>query len=298
MQTLEIGPLSVSFQRTVRVKDNNESCNLPPSLGIFDIHKVSDYKKTVPQNWDEDAYFITMHDQEAMWMHFQTMEPVAVNIGAGKINSLNGKELHEGLEKDGYVVTPPQPWLDGWKGDDGSVYQFVSARVGQNKTIGEQLAKESNEHGISISVYRAKEPEKLKVFRNPVEKWGSSIAGDLEYSNDYCCKGISQADGISDICRTVGLCGFNTEMGLGKGGKIKQKIYEDPHGIDVWKEMPEKTVKIYLINASEFAEITGKPVPQRPVCADDYSGTWFGLKDEQFKDVEGTTVFDDLKGAL
>ena len=42
------------------------------------------------------------------------------------------------------------------------------------------------------------------------------------------------------------------EMGLGKGGKIKQKIYENPHGLNIWKENPIKTVKVYLVNAADL----------------------------------------------
>ncbi len=292
MQTLEIGPLSVTFHKTVRVRDNNEAANLPPSLGLFELHKVSDYKDRVPKHWNHDAYFITMHDQEAMWMNFQTCEPLAVIIGAGTVNSLNGNKLRENLEKDGYLVTPPQPWLDGWKSDDGSVYQFVSASVGENKTIGEQLAK-TDDHAISISVYKAKHPEQLKHVSDPHEKWGPSELGDL----DYCSAGICQADSMMDFCRGSRACCAN-EMGMGKGGKIKQKIYEDPHGIEVWKESPEKIAKVYLINASEFAEIMGRPVPQPPLSAENYEGIWFGLKDEQNKDIPGSDVFKDLKGAL
>lgn len=279
MHGLDIGPLYFNLHRTVRVRNNNETSNLPPSLGNFEIFKVSDYKNC-PETWDKDACFIAMHSQEAMWISFQTVEPIAVIIGAGTINALNGKCFENKLEEDGYLVTPPQPWLDGWKGDDGSIYQFVATEVGENKTIGEQLT-DAKDHALLISAFKAKNPEKLQTqVLTPTMTWGGTEGGDLEYTVSNCCRGIT-------CC----------EMGLGKGGKIKQKIYEDPHGIESWTENPIKTIKIYLINTSEFSEITGQVLP-RPVAAEQYDGVWFGLDDKQHKEIDKCLVFDKLKSAI
>lgn len=280
MHTIEVGPLSLSLQRTVRVTNNDEASNLPPSLGVFEVYKVSEFADKCPKSWDREGYFIAMHSQEAMWMSFQNCEPVAIMIGAGFINAVNGNKYEEKLEQGGYLVAPPQPWLDGWKGDDGTVYQFIATETGENKTIGEQLAK-TKEHAILVSVFKAKNPEKLQSFRVR-QTWGGSEFGECDSDVEYCC---------------MASCGFNTEMGLGKGGKIKQKIYEDPHGLEEWIEKPEKTIKIYLINASEFSEITGQVLPP-PVTAEQYNGIWFGLDDETLKDVHGTGVFDKLKSAI
>lgn len=281
MHTIEIGPLSLSLQRTVRVSNNDEASNLPPSLGTFDVYKVSEFAESCPKSWDREGYFIAMHSQEAMWMSFQNCEPVAIMVGAGSINAVNGNKYEEKLEEGGYLVAPPQPWLDGWKGDDGTVYQFIATEVGENKTIGEQLS-ETKEHAILVSTFKPKNPEKLQSFRVR-QTWGGSEFGECDNEVvDYCCKS---------------LCAFGTEMGLGKGGKIKQKIYEDPHGLEEWVEKPEKTIKIYLINASEFSEITGKPMPP-PVSAEQYTGIWFGLDDKVLNDIQGTSIFKKLESAI
>ena len=280
MHTIQVGPLSLSLQRTVRVSNNNEASNLPPSLGVFEVYKVSEFAESCPKSWDREGYFIAMHSQEAMWMSFQNCEPVAIMIGAVAINAVNGNKYETKLEQGGYLVAPPQPWLDGWKGDDGTVYQFIATEVGENKTVGEQLS-ETKEHAILVSTFIAKNPEKLQSSRIR-QTWGNSEFGECYYESIGCCKA---------------LCSFGTEMGLGKGGKIKQKIYEDPHGIEEWVDKPEKTVKIYLINASEFAEITGQILPP-PVTAEQYNGIWFGLEDEALKSVPGNPIFDKLKSAI
>ena len=287
MHSLEIGPLCVTLHKTIKVRDNNETSNLPPSLGNFEIFKVSDYK--CPKSWDKDAYFIAMHSKEAMWLSFQTVEPVAIVVGAGSVNALDGKCLETKLEKDGYLVTPPQPWLDGWKSNN-EVYQFVATEVGENKTIGEQLS-ETKDHALVISVFEAKNPKELKAPVRPHVTWGGSEAGELDYCSggicSACCSIPQNASGCDSLCN---------EMGLGKGGKIKQKIYEDPHGLEAWKKNPTKTVKVYLINASEFCEITGQQIPL-PASVENYSGTWYGMGDKAMAGIAGTAIFNDLKSA-
>ena len=275
MCDLEIGSLLLTFYKTVRVRDNNEISNLPPNLGEFDVYKVADYENC-PKNWDKEAYFIAMQDKEAMWMGFQCLEPISILIGTSDINALSGKKFENKLEKGNYMTVPPQPWLDGWKGDDGSVYQFVATKTGENKTVGEQILK-TTDHSLIISVFKAKNPKDLK-FKNPSTKWGDSEAGNLEYAASNCCRSLCCSD-----------------MGLGKGGKIKQKVYEDPYGVEAWQEKLEKSLKVYLINALEFSCITGMELP---VSAENYNGTWYGLDDDNIKDLPGSEIFKNLKSAI
>lgn len=281
MHNLEIDQLSVALHRTVRVKDDENTSNLPPSLGNFEVYRVADFKGKCPESWEEDGYFIAIHKDEAMWMSFQTIAPVAIMVGAGSVNACNGKTFEPKLEKDAYLVSPPQPWLDGWKSDDGIVYQFVVAEVGDNKTVGEQLVQ-TKDHSIAISVFRAKHPEKLKSTN--LSLTFGSVYGALECCGSECAPQM--------CCSSLG-----AEMGVGKGGKINQKIYEDPHGIEEWEEKPAKTVKLYLTNASAFSEITGKECPL-PVTADEYNGIWFGLQDKALKEIKSISIFDNLKSAI
>jgi hypothetical protein len=84
------------------------------------------------------------------------------------------------------------------------------------------------------------------------------------------------------------------EMGIGRGGKITQKIYPDPYGIDKWEDSPKEVTVVYLVNAKIYEEITGVSIPA-PKTHETYTGAWYGLKDEAEPDAAGTTVFDKLK---
>src|SRR4030095_10042040 len=148
---MRIGKLEVVFHRTVRVADGRVPSNLPPNLGTMNVYKVADYRDRCPN---------ALHDTEALWISFRSsVLPVAVLVGAGGINALTGEKLGTKLEKDNYLVTPPQPWLDGWKSDDGCVYQFVATpyQKGDGITVAEQLiGGESKTGAIGLAVFEPK----------------------------------------------------------------------------------------------------------------------------------------------
>ena len=54
--------LGISFQRTIRVPDNQDVCQLPPSLGTFPLYKVNDYAtKLTPEMVAKGGLFMPMH---------------------------------------------------------------------------------------------------------------------------------------------------------------------------------------------------------------------------------------------
>jgi hypothetical protein len=313
MHSLQLGPLTIHFHRTVRV-DPDKTSNLPPSLGHFEIYKVSDFKDQCPADWEPEGYFLAMHDKEAMWLSFSTEEnePVALLVGAGGINAVTGDKLGIKLAKDNYLVTPPQPWLDGWKGEDGSVFQFVTTeyKAGKGLTVGEQImGEECKTGGMGFVVYTAKDRETLKAKSKPREVWGDSDDSTLDYDKEECnyAKGLKLCSFAAPVPastrpkRDRAIAGGQSvnrvacsEVGVGKGGKITQKIYPDPHGLEVWKTSPDRMMAVYLIDGVSFTQITGKPMPPMPKDVMDYIGKWYGLHDKEEKDVAGTDKFTGL----
>lgn len=317
---MQIGPLQVTLHRTVRVKDGRSPSNLPPSLGRMNAHKVSEYKDKCPADWDAEGVFVALHDTEALWLSFDTRGvPVAVLVGAGGINALTGEKLGTKLEAGNYLVAPPQPWLDGWKSGDGNVFQFVATpyKKGEGITVGEQLiGKESKSGAIGIAIFEAKDPKSLTPHAYPITGMAGSAWDETSYPvmSSYSAQASGGVKSLSlpvsspkSILRSRArgasrgsegkFSPEDAEIGIGKGGKIVQKIYPDPHGIGVWKEAPTAAVAVYLVNAAMFAEITGEKVPE-PVSQESYGGTWYGLQDTKLGDVTGSSKFAGLQSAF
>lgn len=271
--TLSFGDVfSVSFQRTLRIPDDGKTYPLPPGLGLFPILKVRDYFERVPKTWrDHGGVFIPMYQREALWVAFQSRfwKPNAVKIGVGKVNAISGKPWHKKLEsgeKD-YLVSPPQPWLDGINAGEGFIRQFVAMPLGLGYTVEAQVTGEEKFGGMQILVY---EPKAGKFPDNPPEN----------YIKDQSAK-VTSLFAAPQAARSM-------EMGLAAGGRMRQQIYPDPHGLDTWDEENFGEVYVHIVNSLSFGEITGLEPPSTPVTAKTYSKfnlPWFDLYDEDLGDI-------------
>jgi hypothetical protein len=88
------------------------------------------------------------------------------------------------------------------------------------------------------------------------------------------------------------------EMGMGAGGKMKQKIYTDPHGIDTWDANNYGRVYVHIINSMMYREITGKEPLATPITAKtyvQYKLPWFDLYDESLSDIAPSSELSQVK---
>lgn len=273
----------LDFQRTLRIPDDDKTYPLPPGLGRFPVRKISDYADRVPQHWQaHGGVFIPMYQREALWIRFHNLhwKPHALKVAIGKVNAVSGErwsqELVKGKEPD-YMVAPPQPWLDGINAGEGYIKQFVAMPLGMGYTVEAQITGEEEHGGIQIIVYAPKPgkfPDEL-----PEEGAFRSIFHSMAPPTP---PQAAQAAG--------------GEMGLGAGGKMKQKIYPDPHGIDTWDQENYGRVFVHIVNSMMYREITGEEAPPTPVTAKTYSQygfPWFDLYDETMRDVKAP---ESLKG--
>ena len=86
-------------------------------------------------------------------------------------------------------------------------------------------------------------------------------------------------------------------MGLGAGGLMTQRIYEDRQGFDTWLQELASRVFVHIANAELFTEITGKLPPPSPISAQDYSRhglPWFNLYDSDRAAVGGSGPLTDV----
>ncbi|HJK98459.1 MAG TPA: hypothetical protein RMF84_14615, partial [Polyangiaceae bacterium LLY-WYZ-14_1] len=87
-------------------------------------------------------------------------------------------------------------------------------------------------------------------------------------------------------------------MGLAAGGRMKQKIYPDPHGLDAWQDAPAARVFAHLCPVEVWREITGEPPPPTPVTAKEYARhglPWFELYDDAKGTLEPTDALAGVK---
>lgn len=254
---------SVSFQRTLRVPEDGKVYPLPPGLGAFPLHRAADYAGKIPGDWDlERGVFISLYQREALWLSFAAppWKPSAVKVGAGEIDALTGARFSEALHAapQDYLVCPDQPWLDGFLTAAGVVRQFVAMPLGKGYAVSEQLGSLEHPGGLEIVLYTALPghfPDKAPEGAFPL--------------------GVSMAE-------PSGL----QQMGLAAGGRIEQKIYPDPYGIDTWDKNKLQRLKIYLVNSLQFLEITGEAPPDTPVDARLYTRLglpWYKLYDQEFE---------------
>ncbi len=280
---LLLGPgLEVSFQRTLRIPDDGKRYPLLPGLGDFPLRRVDDYADRVPREWRRrGGVFLPMYQREAMWIRFsgQHWKPRAVKVGIGKVCAITGKRWSGRLaaRKQNYVVTPPQPWLDGICAGKGVIRQFVAMPLGMGYTVEGQITGEERFGGVQ-----------LKVFE-PMPGHFPDSPPNMYARRRYRSAGPAS---MGKMKRAAG------SMGLAAGGRMKQKIYPDPYGIDTWNEDDTNRVFIHIVNSELWREITGEEPPATPVTAKSYRKhglPWFDLYDESLPTLKPTAPLKNVQ---
>jgi hypothetical protein len=276
---IRCGPrCAVSFQRTLRIPDDGRTYPLPPGLGAFRIHRVDDYKNSLPHEWQQDGgAFIAMYQREALWIGFRgaAWKPNAVKIEIGGINAVSGQKFEKGLIGDpqNYAVIPDQPWLDGINTGPGTIRQFVAMPLGLGYTVEAALSGEEQHGGVQITIYEPK-PGRFPDAAPP------EPATEQQRLAMPAVKKAAEPG-----------------MGLGAGGAVKQKIYPDVYGIDVWDQANYGSLTVHILNSAQYRMVTGDDPPPTPIDAATYTQhnlPWFELYDEEKQDVAPS---DQLAGA-
>jgi hypothetical protein len=275
---------SVSFERTLRIPDDGRDYPLPPSVGQFPVRRVADYADRVPAAWREHGgVFLPMYQREAMWLNFRGAHwrPNAIKVAVGKVNALSGERYHQRLEgtREDYVVVPPQPWLDGINAGNGFIRQFVAMPLGMGYTVEGQVTGEERHGGLQIVCFDPK-PGRFPDQPPPAPARAR----------------LSTFDGMVPPAPMA--AGAGAEMGLAAGGRMRQHLYPDPHGLDTWDQANYGRVFVHIVNSQLWREITGEPFPPTPVDARAYTNAglpWFELYDDQLGDIPASDVLANVK---
>lgn len=255
---------SIDFQRTLRIPDSEKTYSLPPGLGRFPLRHVEGHsgKLSAPTTarggvilpiWQAEALWLNFHNEGPGWgLDF----PVAIKVAAGKINAVTGEGWRTGLRRDpqDYLVSPEQPWLDGFAIEKGVIRQFVAMPLGDGFSAEEQLTSDAEWGGLQIAVF----PLKAEVWQAKRRAWEAQ-------------RNLG-ADSRAICMEEVALCyAFESPMGLAAGGRMRQVIFPDPFNIEDWDVSAAERIFITLLHAKDWKAITGEAAPNEPPTAKEYS---------------------------
>jgi hypothetical protein len=267
--------LSISFIRTFRFPDDGKTYPLPNGYGSCPVYNIA---------VQGGGIFIPMFLSEAMWIKFSSTSwhPNAVKVGVGGINVINGKDWDSRIKTDenDYVVCPPQEWLDGIYVGNDQVRQFVTVLPNSGESLESKIKGCDSVRGIQISVFDAKKNTFPMQKPNPI--------GDVLFQS---AKNPKDDTRFELVPNAKGLGNLNkiNELVISGGGKIKQKIYEDPHGVSVWDNSNYGIVNVFIVSVEEFLRITGKAPISSPITYEEAQKKgmpWFKLYDEELESIK------------
>lgn len=271
---------SLAFHRTLRVPDDNQEYPLPPGCGKFPVYHVEDYPHSAPHDWqDRGGVFLPMYQAEALWIGLSGRNyPCAIKIAAGKINAVTGEPWNNALSASpqDYIVTPEQPWLDGFCVEKGLIRQFVAMPLGGGFTAEEQMTGKAEYGGLQICVYPMRR-EKYDELHPPR------------------CEEEQPATGMPLFSRRSIL--YDRAMGMAPGGVLRQDVYKDKYGIDAWDTNAMSRCFVHLANSERFLDVTGHIPPTKPLTAEDYTAgelPWFDYYAGDKKALQGAKTLTGL----
>lgn len=286
--TLSLGEgLTLTFQRTLRIPDDGRRYPLPPGLGAFPLRRVQDYAHRVPAEWAErGGVFLPMFQREAMWLSFAGSSTCALQVAVGKVCAISGERWSVALARDpqNYVVTGHQPWLDGIASGKGTIRQFVAMPLGLGYTVEGQVTGEERFGGIQLQAFS---PARGRVPRRggPYRCEETALCGAMPPP-------CSAPVGAPKARRSAGA------MGLAAGGRMEQKIYPDPYGLDAWDPTTRRRVFVHIVNSEMWRDVTGEEPPASPVTARSYAAAklpWFSLYDESAATLDPTATLAGVR---
>ena len=276
--------LRIDFQRTLRIPDDGQKHHLPPGLGRFPLRHIEDFDLGASQHRKaRGGTIMPMFQTDALWLNFgplafgQVDLPVALKIGAGKINAVSGLKWTDGLTQDpqDYVVVPDQPWLDGFNVGKGVVRQFVAMPLGQGYTVEEQVDPDSDVGGVQIEAI----PMKKALY-------------------DEICEQTRRQSRCEDLDMMMSCMAPQMDMGLGMGGSMRQEVYADHYGPDAWDLEKSQRCFVTLANAEQWMAVTGEEPPLSVMSAADYTKAglpWFDYYDGDRKAIDGAKALGKIK---
>lgn len=276
---LVLGPVTVSFQRTLRIPEAGLH-PLPPGLGRFPLRRIADYPDTAPAEWlSRGGVMLPIYQREPMWLSFDAFEPAALQVGVGKVCAVSGLPWIDHLVGDpqNYVALPLQPWLDGINSGKGFIRQFVAVPLGSGATVEGQVTGQETHGGVQLRA--------VGLTEQALEQWRAAQEVLPE-----CCPDMGVGEGP--------LASPSASMGLGAGGRMRQEVYVDDRPLADYDESGALRVFVHLCSAAQWTAITGEVPPPTPVDRDAYVAAglpWFDYFDADANDLAASEILTEVK---
>jgi hypothetical protein len=113
--------------------------------------------------------------------------------------------------------------------------------------------------------------------------------------------GIAPVEQLKDILFPPQYRTEEPVMGIAAGGKIRQKVVEDPYGSSAWDENVRGAVWIHLVNSDIYQRITGKGPPEKPMDAKTYKRfavPWFDIYAENGAALRPSRILGRIKSVF
>jgi tetratricopeptide (TPR) repeat protein len=313
----------ITFNRTLRIPEDGKDYPLPAGFGCLPICRVEDYAERVPAKWlQEGGFFIPLHQKEALFLEFkgEKWRPCIAKVAVGRINAVTGEAYDEKVRKhkQDYLVIPDQKWLDGINSGEGRVGQFVAMPLGKGYTVEAQVTDEETHGGFQITAFDPKkgrfpdedpaeeERRRLRAAKRKSTEETGGILYSAEHPGAVYGAAVRPRDDWAKLFEEKET--EVVEMGIAKGGHIKQEIVEDTYGAESWDEASKGSIVIHLVNSRVYRDITGNDAPPTPITADEYRKQnipWFDAYDENspalmpgkiLQHVESIASLEKIKG--
>lgn len=197
-------------------------------------------------------------------------------------------EKKDNSKEQDYVVVPSQPWLDGFNVGKGIIRQFIAVPLDSGYTVEEQLTGNAEHGGLQIMAYPMKKSEYEKLENAEIQaKLKASLANTVLRS----ARSISNSNSGFMLTASCGAAAAASEdyadegdsMGMGAGGFMKQEIFKDKYGFEVWDQTQSQKVFVHLLNSLQYENVTGKKITSQlnKKIYSSYGYPWFDFYSEE-----------------
>lgn len=263
--------LSIKFERTMRLPDNDYTYALPTGLGQLPLRSVDDFPETAQPLWITRGGVVTpLRRSESLWLWFSSRYRFAVKIKVGEMNALSNAPWSPDLQRapQNYLVAPAAPWEE-----DDEVVRWLVAMPSQVPNTKAASAENESAIQLEITPMRAE-----SVYRDEHAFLLPPTIHEFFMKLIFAAKICKKLDEIKrphereDIEETFEK---STEPVL---ATARQKIPDDSYQLKEWDQAQTVRCFVHVCDPLAWRRMTGAIFPHAPLTEKEYLNAripWF-----------------------